>query len=172
MDCYGNLYTFNRNGCDWTNNNNRIWTAAAVAPHTQQRTGSKSRMPEQKANHLNWHFVGTVGAMPKCENIHEKPKWLSIFECVFCFLTKISFYLRGNVSATIECLCDDYTNRVLARRGAKFIYEWVIFIQPYSKHFKWLSFYLAILESQSFCMIIIWRCIHIVINIWWCAILL
>lgn len=52
--------------------------------------------------------------MPKCENLHEKPKWLSILVCVLHFLTKISFYLRGNVSATIECLCDDYSNRVLA----------------------------------------------------------
>lgn len=92
--------------------------------------------------------------MPKCENFTQKPKWLSmsIFESISISNTNF-IYLRGNVSATTKCLCDDYTSRALAPWRRE-IHLRMSNIYTAVGNFKWLS------VSQLFCMIIILRCIH------------
>lgn len=120
-----------------------------------------ARMPELKANYLHWHFVGTVGIAPKMwkyDSIYStKRRRKNTHDCPFCIENKNFIYSRGNVSAATEYIHVMMIIRTqfgCASGGAKFIYKWVIFIQPYKPFHMRLS-----LARHSMHMIRL-RCIH------------
>lgn len=128
-----------RNDCDWTNNQISNITGRHVPARVLARNFPDATT-EGKLLKLTlcWYSWRAAQIVKIWFYLHKHQMTVHFRHSLFFFVrpssssSLLNAYLRGSVSAATENSCD-YLLTILSRGGgAKFIYEWVIFVQPFS----------------------------------------